>query len=307
MRRVFITLIAFAIAASVFAEKVTLLSFNMGARNRTATEVATMIFASGADIAFIQEIWVKSPQNTALKTMTAQLQRDSGSDWDFVTTSAYCLTEPQTVGEENYKTGGNGQNNAILYNKQKLRLTDLADDIGFTHFDGDYLFDKNTVQLVRVSLAAAPDHTAVGINVHLPYTDKAHRARDLRTLERLYSRYKLRIGVIIAGDFNYHRKDLTTRNFDAVDGTERWYSDRNVGIPTTLSSKATDAVVFANDYDHFIYSPGITVTTEMHRAFSDTKEKVIPSIPFGTTTYTNSIDYHKAVSDHVPIMLVLEM
>ena len=307
MRRICITLIAFALAAGVFAEKVTLLSFNMGARNRTATEVATMIFVSGADIAFIQEIWVKSPQNAALKTMTAQLQRDSGSDWDFVTTSAYCLTEPQTVGEETYKSGGNGQNNAILYNKSKLSLTDLADDIGFTHFDGDFLFDKNTVQLVRISLASAPDHSAVGINVHLPYTDKAHRARDLRTLERLYARYKLRTGVIIAGDFNYHRKDLTKRNFDFVDGTERWFSDLNAGIPTTLSTKGDTFVQFANDYDHFIYSPGITVTTEMHRAFSDSNERTCERILFGTTEYTSSVTFRKEVSDHVPIVMVIEM
>lgn len=303
--RIIISLLAtLVLSVSAFAENITVLSFNMGSRNRTATQVADMIAAAHADVAFLQEIWVKAPQNTALHTMVAQLGTD---DWDFATSSAYSLTTVQTVGEETYKTGGNGQNNAILYNKKKLALIDLADDLGFTHFDGDYRFDKNAVQAVRLALQADAEHECIAINVHLPYTDKAHRTRDVRTLERLYAHFKLRYGVLIAGDFNYHRKDLTTRNFDYVDGTEKWYVDRNFGIPTTLSTKGDTLILFANDYDHFVYSPKITVIEQMHRAFSDTKEKSCESLPFGTAVYTNSNTYRKEVSDHVPIIMVIDL
>ena len=304
MKRFFITLCLLFFTFAAFAEKITMISFNMGGKSRTVPQVAQMILDSRADVAFLQEIWVKAPQNKALREMTTLLGE---SEWDFAVTSSYMLTEITTVGEETYKSGNNGQNNAIIYNRKKLSLTDLADEIGFTRFSGEFLFDKNHVQLVRLSLQTAPEKQIVAINVHLPYTDKAHRARDLATLERLYARYKLRFGVIIAGDFNYQRKILTTRNFDFVDGTERWFSDRNYGIATTISTKGEGYVLFANDYDHFVFSPKITVIEEMHRALSAGREKHCPRIQFGQTVYTSSTEFRKEVSDHVPIVMAVEM
>lgn len=303
MRRFFSALAVLALAAAAFAERLTLLSFNMGGRSRTAAAVAAMIAESHADIAFLQEVWVRAPENAALKAMTAQL---GDGDWDFVSSASYSLTETKTVGNETYKTGGNGQNNAIVYDTAKVALHDLADEAGFTHFDGDFLFDKNTVQLVRFSLRGDPQTQFVAINVHLPYTDKAHRSRDLRTLERLYARSKRTGGIVIAGDFNTRRADLTARNFDFVDGTERWFSDRHFGIPTTLSTKDDRQIRFANDYDHFVYSKHITVAAQMSRAFSDSRGTTVPGLPFGTTVYTSSTAYRAAVSDHVPIILTLE-
>lgn len=303
MRRFLSALAVLTLAAAAFAERLTLLSFNMGGRNRTAAAVAAMIAESHADIAFLQEIWVSAPNNAALSAMAAQL---GDGRWDFATSSAYSLTEPRTARGETYKAGGNGQNNAILYDTTKVTLADLADEAGFTRFDGDFLFDKNTVQLVRFSLRGGTGAQFVAINVHLPYTDKAHRKRDLRTLERLYARYKRTGGIVIAGDFNTTRTELTARNFDFVDGTDRWFSDRHFGIATTLSTKGDDRIQFANDYDHFVYSKHITVADQMRRAFSDSRGKTVPSIPFGATVYTSSTAYRKAVSDHVPIIITLE-
>ncbi|MDE7139353.1 MAG: endonuclease/exonuclease/phosphatase family protein, partial [Treponemataceae bacterium] len=259
MRRFFSALAVLALAAAAFAERVTLLSFNMGGRNRTAAAVAAMIAESHADIAFLQEIWVRAPNNAALKAMAAQL---GDGRWDFATSSAYRLAAPATAKGETYKAGANGQNNAILYDTAKVTLHDLADEAGFTHFDGDFLFDKNTVQLVRLTLRGGSRAQFVAINVHLPYTDKAHRRRDLRTLERLYARYKRTGGIVVAGDFNTRRADLTARNFDFVDGTEQWFSDRHFGIATTLSTKGDDLIRFANDYDHFVYNKRITVAAQ---------------------------------------------
>lgn len=303
MRRFFAALALIALAAAACAERLTLLSFNMGGRSRTAAAVAAMIAESHADIAFLQEIWVHAPENAALKAMAAQL---GDGRWDSATSSAYRLAAPATAKGETYKAGANGQNNAILYDTAKVTLHDLADEAGFTHFDGDFLFDKNTVQLVRFSLRGDPQTQFVAINVHLPYTDKAHRRRDLRTLERLYARYKRTGGIVVAGDFNTRRANLTARNFDFVDGTEQWFSDRHFGIATTLSTKGDDLIRFANDYDHFVYNKRITVAAQMSRAFSDSRGKTVPSLPFGTTVYTSSTAYRAAVSDHVPIVITLE-
>lgn len=302
----------FFVSVLVFAEEIKVLSFNMGSRNRTALQVADMIQESGADIVFLQEIWVSAPKDDALQKMRTRLGK---SDWDFVSSSSYILNQVTTIGGETYKTGGNGQNNAILYNKSKIALTNLAEMVGFTHFgkvESDFLFDKNNVILVEFSPKDKLAQKCVAIDIHLPYTDKPHRKRDLATLERLYARYKLKYAVIVAGDFNYNRKDLTKRNFDFVDGTENWFSDPNFGICTTLSTKGDDRVIFANDYDHFIFNKKIKVVEQMHRAFTDSTDSeairmVSEKIQFGSEIFTNSVDFRKSVSDHVPIMMSVEI
>ncbi|MBQ9205103.1 MAG: endonuclease/exonuclease/phosphatase family protein [Treponema sp.] len=296
----------------LFAEEFKILSFNMGSRNKTALQVAQMIQESGADFVFLQEIWVSAPKDEALQKMCAHLGK---SDWDFISSSSYLLRDMQTIDGETYKTGGNGQNNAIIYNKSKLSVKNLSEQLGFTHFgkvQHAFLFDKNNVVVVELSPKNKPEQSCVAIDIHLPYNDKEHRARDLATLERLYARYKLKGAVIAAGDFNYNRRDLTKRNFDFVDGTERWFSDPNFGICTTLSTKGESSVQFSNDYDHFIFNKKIKVVEQMHRAFTDSADSesirmVSEAIMFGTDIYKNSIDFRKAISDHVPIMMSVEI
>jgi endonuclease/exonuclease/phosphatase family metal-dependent hydrolase len=305
----------------LYAEKITLLSLNMGAKGRTANKIADMIDESGADIVFLQEVWVKDPENAALNRMLKRL----GDDWDFVTSSSYALMEMRYVGEESYKTGGYAQNNAIVYNRKKLVITDLADEVGFTDFDGDYLFDKNNVQLVEFKLNNKKSKL-YAINVHLPYNDYQHRIRDLETLEKLYAKYKHSSALVIAGDFNLNRSALTVRNFDFVDGTKRWFSDPNYGIATTVSPSKKSGVFFVNDYDHFICNKKTKVVEEMHRAFvggkndsarktdfdgrgdsSSGRGKFCEELVFGKESFSSGSDYREAISDHVPIMMTIEL
>jgi endonuclease/exonuclease/phosphatase family metal-dependent hydrolase len=311
----------------LYAEKINLLSFNMGAKGRTANKIADMIAESGADIVFLQEVWVKHPENAALNRMLKRL----GNNWDFVTSSSYALMEMRYVGEESYKTGGYAQNNAIVYNRKKLVLANLADEVGFSDFSGDYLFDKNNVQLVAFKLVdGKEDRTSAydlyAINVHLPYNDYQHRIRDLETLEKLYAKYKHNAALVIAGDFNLNRSALTVRNFDFVDGSKRWYSDPNYGIATTVSPSKKSGVFFVNDYDHFIYNRKTKVVEEMHRLFAGGKNdsarktdfdgrgdsssgrgKFCEELIFGNESFSSGSDYREAISDHVPIMITIEL
>ena len=317
----FIFLILIFFSNAVYAEKITLLSLNIGAKGRTAYKIADMIDESGADIVFLQEVWVKDPENAALNRMLKRL----GDDWDFVTSSSYALMEMRYVGEESYKTGGYAQNNAIVYNRKKLVLTDLADEVGFTDFDGDYLFDKNNVQLVEFKLNNKKSKL-YAINVHLPYNDYQHRIRDLETLEKLYAKYKHSSALVIAGDFNLNRSALTVRNFDFVDGSKRWFSDPNYGIATTVSPSKKSGVFFVNDYDHFICNKKTKVVEEMHRAFAGGKNdsarktdsdgrgdsssgrgKSCEELIFGKESFSSGSDYREAISDHVPIMITIEL
>lgn len=331
----FIFLILIFFSNAVYAEKITLLSLNMGAKGRTAYKIADMIDESEADIVFLQEVWVKDPENAALNRMLKRL----GDDWDFVTSSSYALMEMRYVGEESYKTGGYAQNNAIVYNRKKLVLTDLADEVGFTDFNGDYLFDKNNVQLVEFKLnkelvpagkldsgSSSSNKKLYAINVHLPYNDYQHRIRDLETLEKLYAKYKHSSALVIAGDFNLNRSALTVRNFDFVDGSKRWFSDSNYGIATTVSPSKKSGVFFVNDYDHFICNKKTKVVEEMHRAFVDGKTdsarktdsdgrgdsssgrgKFCEELRFGKESFSSGSDYREAISDHVPIMMKIEL
>ena len=296
----------------VYAEKINLLSFNMGAKGRTANTIAEMIDESDADIVFLQEVWVKHPENAALKRMLKRL----GNDWDFVTSSSYALMEMQYVGSESYKTGGYAQNNAIVYNRKKLVLTDFADEVGFTDFNGEYLFDKNNVQLVAFKLVDGKEYRTsaydlYAINVHLPYNDYQHRIRDLETLEKLYAKYKHSTPLVIAGDFNLNRSYLTNCNFDFVDGSNRWFSDFNFGIATTVSPSKKAGLFFVNDYDHFIYNKKTKVVEEMHRAFVNELDsgrgKFCEELRFGKESFTSGADYREAISDHVPIMMTIEL
>ena len=307
MKKISSVILLFFLSALLFAQNLKFLSFNMGSRNKTALEVADMIKESRADVVFLQEIWVSAPKDDALVKMCARLGK---SDWDFVSSSGYMLQSVQKIGKETYKTGGNGQNNAIIYNKAKISLKNLANELEFTHFgktEANFLFDKNNVIVVELSSKEKPEQKCIAIDIHLPYNDKEHRKRDLETLERLYAHYKFKYAVLIAGDFNYNRRDLTKRNFDYVDGTEKWFYDPNFGICTTLSTKGEEQVVFSNDYDHFIFNKKIAVTEQMHRAFSDSVEMRLESIHFGKMNFFNSVDFRKRISDHVPIMMSAEI
>ena len=315
MRKISTFFLAFFLSALLFAEQLRLISFNMGGRNRTAREVAEMISESGADIAFIQEIWLSENNDKATRQILSVLRKNA--DWQVETTVHFILNNYKEITGETYKTGSNGQNNAIFYNKSKVSAKNLAEEVGFSNFGAEtgnpaknFLFDKNTCQIVKFTPNSESKNGAnsefIAINVHLPYTDKAHRARDVATLERLYARYKQKYGVIIAGDFNYYRRDLTKRNFDFVDGSESWYYDPNFGLLTTLSSKADTEIVFASDYDHFIYSPKIRVVEQMRRAFSESNAKTLAKIQFGKQEFTSSVTFRKEISDHVPIMIKIE-
>ncbi|WP_407425645.1 endonuclease/exonuclease/phosphatase family protein, partial [Treponema sp.] len=243
-------------SALLFAGEINFLSFNMNTRSRTAEQAADMIKESGADFVFLQEVWLEENKDAALHKICSLLGK---SEWNFVSSSSYSLKTIQKKGDETYKSGGNGQNNAVIYNSTKLSVKNLADEIGFTDFSGDYLFDKNNVILVEITPADNKSQKCIAINVHLPFNDRPHRKRDLETLEKLYAHFKLKSAVIIAGDFNYYRRDLTKRNFDIVDGTENYFTDPNFGIPTTLSTKGTASVLFASDYDHFILNKKLII------------------------------------------------
>ena len=297
-------------SAVLFAEQFVLLSFNINGAAKTPraenaqwlADICHIIQQSKADIVFLQEVCIeldsvphttlfkKARMHNVLDVCVELLGKD---EWAYFSTANYGLRKTVTVQEQAYTMGDKTQNNAILYRADKLDAQDLSDELGFTSFSGTYLFDKNTVQVVQFCVRGTDTKPAlVGINAHLPYNNAEHRERDVRTLQRLYARYKLRFGVVLTGDLNMHRAELTDKNFDIVDGDERWYVDRHFGLKTTVGTSDTE-FRFANDYDHFLYNAKLHVTEQMHR--------------FDTVPYATSSEFREHISDHIPIVLVVEL
>ncbi|MCH5291065.1 MAG: endonuclease/exonuclease/phosphatase family protein [Treponema sp.] len=314
MVRMFVCVAGLLLFASpfLFAGTLKILSFNMNGRTNDdmVERLSSLIDTSGADIVFLQEV-TKGKADKSWSVLDRVVWKLGTSSWAYCTTFAYSL--PRTVERgnpaETYVFCAKNQNNAVLYKKLAVRVKDRASEFGFNSFSGRFLFDKNTVQVLEVvpcENTKPQEFSFVAINVHLPYTDKAHRARDLATLEALYASCKLRQPVLVAGDFNTRRRDLTKRNFDHVDGDDRWFSDPAVGLKTTLSTSGTEEVVFANDYDHFVFSKTLPVSVSMRRvSVQDGKDRT-RSVSFGNATYTSSSAFRKDVSDHIPIELLLE-
>ena len=320
MRRV-TAILFFAIFCAVSAAAdITLMSYNIAHLKRQAAEgdddwaeaIAAQIKASGADIVFLQEVPIELDKgaNPLFKTARANNVLDDfakklGGGWLYFSTANYAIRKNMAVDGENYVYCDMNQNNAILYNSRKVLGKDLADTLGFTSFSGKYLFDKNNVQVVEFRVSGHESEKFVAINIHAPFNNIDHRKRDMATLEKLYASYKNRIGVIIAGDFNTPRSELTSRNFDTVDGNDSFFVDKNFGLKTTISSKGS-GVVFANDYDHFICSRKIAIAQSMRRAFIRGKEAKVESYSAGGRSFSSGEEIKKSLSDHLPIVIVLK-
>ena len=298
-----------------------LLSFNIAHGKRQGAEgyeewintISDVIKGEKADIVFLQEVpieLVKTSEPLFKKARKNNILDDFskilGSGWCYFSTADYMIRRSVERDGESYIYGDMNQNNAILYNSQKVLGKDLADRLGFTKFDGKYLFDKNNVQAVEFRVSGNEGEKFVAINIHAPFNNLEHRSRDLAMLERLYASFKLKSGVVIAGDFNTARKELLGRNFDFVDGEDSFFSDRSFGLKTSISSKG-DNITLANDYDHFIYSRKITIKKSMRRAFVNGKESTLDVYVIGNREFFNSTELKKKVSDHLPIVIEISL
>ena len=313
-KRILLSIVCACLWACAFSKDFRIMSFNMKGRRSAAmlAQTAEVIRDSDVSLVFLQEVYIKSKTPPALNALVSALGKNR---WRYLHTYSYSLKDIVERDGETYKTCGTTQNNAVLYDSSVVEASDLAGELGIAGFDGEYLVDKNNVQIIRFSVkdgglrgsGTEESNSFIGVNVHLPYNDGEHRERDLKTLERFFARYKHSCGVLIAGDFNTRRKDLSVRNFDYVDGADGWYYDRKFGLKTTLSTKGTDSVLFAQDYDHFVFSSKVRVVKPLRRFFSSSRKASVVAVPYGSVIYTSSVAYRKDISDHIPVVIDIEL
>ncbi|UTC76745.1 hypothetical protein E4O04_01425 [Treponema sp. OMZ 799] len=321
-KKIYTTLILiFVFIGTGFCDTLKILSFNLNGNYKGhrlevselwADDIITIIKQSEADIVLLQEVYIdlikrsdtpyfKNPKpNNVLDYFVRKLSGYSGT-WKYLTSAGYMLRKDMTVDGSKYISGNKTQNNAVLFNSNKLEGIDQAKMLGFDQFTGSYLFDKNSVQVIEFT-DINKNSKFVVINVHLPYNNWENAERDLNTLEKLYSLFKLKTGVIIGGDFNTQRQFLTKRNFDNVDGTKSWYYDKNFGLPTTISTTDEESFKFYNDYDHFIFNNKIKEETIMQRLGIPVDDMSFYAIRIGNNNFYNSKDFFDRISDHYPII-----
>ena len=327
-----LTLIAafFLTASLAFCEKITILSYNIAHNSSYKKEhyeewmegIGEIVRQNEADIVLLQEVPIamkkgfvtrfygdvelhfKLPQK---KTILDDIARELGPGWKFISTAFYLLHDGVTIDGTAFSGGDMSQNNAIFYNSQKVSAEDLSDPLGFTIFpECDYRFNKNNVQVVRFLIG---EESLVLVNVHLQSKNSIEKRNwDLTVLyDMLLNEFGGEISdesVIAGGDFNTRRKEFESLGFDTyiVDGKSS---------PKTTLAIRDSGFSYANDYDHFIYNEAAsekikTSTVRAHIGNSGRNLEKESSIIIAGEEYKSSKEIRDRLSDHVPIMIVLD-
>lgn len=325
-KKLFIIIYSVVLISSIFSESLKIMSFNLNGTQKShrletneqwANDIVAIIKQSEADIVLLQEVTIeldkrldtkyfKNPRKNNVLDYFCRKLSGFGGKWEYFTSAGYMLQKDIEIEGETYSSGNKTQNNAILYNTRKLKGKDRAKEFGFDKFNGKFLFDKNSVQVIEFVELATNSKINI-VNVHIPHNNFDRYYRDFNTLERLYAQLKSRSAVIIGGDFNTHRKSLNDRNFDNVDGTSSWYYSKEFGLLTTIQTNNEENFGFRNSYDHFIFSNKIKEIQIMKRVKIPDNKQIYDSIQIGNNRFYNSYEYYERISDHFPIIFEFEI
>lgn len=331
MKKIISFLILALISVFVFAEEITILSFNIAHNSSYKKEnkeewlnqLAQIICENSADIVLLQEVPLELKKGLVKKfygdvelhfrtpqdrTFLNQLAEKLGSNWNFFSTAAYLLHDGVVIDGTSFSGGDMGQNNAVLYDSQKFSAEDLADKLGFTNFpDCDYRFNKNNLQVVRF-FEKESGHFFVVSNVHLQSKNNIEkRNSDLENLaDMLLNEFGGELSdepIIVAGDFNTSRREFENAGF-------YFYIIDGKSSPKTTLSTNSNRFKYANDYDHFVYNSAmqsiLVAETRRAKLGGITNLEKADSIELYAKEFRSSKDLRDRLSDHVPILLVFD-
>ena len=336
MKRLITTFCFILYSFSLFAATVKIMSFNVnGIKNnrnnhneqKRFANICNIIKESNADIVLLQEFDVKKGDPT--KEIEAFRNKLGYDSWQSFCTVDYIKVKKNKFGKDIYSA----QNNIILYNNRHVVPTSNK-DFGIINFktDSKYMFVKNNTQVVEFCISGEPSKTFVVVNVHLPlYAEntksngehnRLNYLHDLKALENLYYDLKLRgCKLIIGGDFNTKRANSS--GFDAgevlknkfsgaiIDSDWDFYCYPYGGLFTCGFDRGQKHIFPKLDIDHFIVN-NLKIVKDTHlylglkRTESDNRHRpyVFKS---NSMEFMLKEDYKKYVSDHLPIMIELEI
>lgn len=297
-----------------------LLSFNVNGMQKNhrletnpkwADTITKIISESGADIVCLQEVCIdlekrrdtalfKNPKkNNVLDYFTKHLSEEKKCEWRAVTSARYLLRANVQKNGKDFSYGDKTQNNAILYDAGKFSARDLASDLGFENFSGEFLFHKNSVQVLLFENIETSEQFIV-INVHLPFSNSAKNNDDLETLKRLTKHFE-KFPLVVAGDFNISREILLKKKFFAVDGKTGNFSSSEFAIATTLS-RSEKNFRFANDYDHFVFNEKVIEKKSLTRLGLASSKNILKKAKLAGKYFYSSNEFVAEISDHFPII-----
>ena len=317
LKNLLLILISLFFSFSVYASELTVMSFNVQGHGPSSSEhrvgkdkwenqIVSIIKKSKAKLVLLQEFAVRKDSEQDKILIEKFLKKLKGK-WKYETSASYSLSSMDL-------------NNAVLYNTKYLKLVnDLAKQEPFNMYDYKlnqeedirrFKFIKNNEQILEFEYKDNNSQTFYVINVHLPAPDEnVKKNYEIGEISKLYATYKRKVPLIIAGDFNISRKELLRGSnlSDAIiDGNEERYIDYWGQKTTVTGSK--DKLTLKSDYDHIIISNNslFSVSEQMHHVFSKDKKENYKKLKVGKEKYTNSYDYHRGLSDHLPIMMKLK-
>gem|GEM_PF-1993663 len=319
-----------------FCRDITVMTFNIAHnssykkqhREEWINAIAEVARDNGADIILLQEVPVELQSGFAKhyygdieihfkrpkrRTILDEIRMELGENWSFFSTADYLLHDGITVDGVSYSGGDMAQNNAIFYDGSVLSAEDLSDSLGFRSFPAcRYRFNKNNVQAARFTVLPEEGEEDVHFvisNVHLTSKNSIEkRDWDLHTLyDMLLNEYGGEISdepVMAGGDFNTNRDEFTRKGFSGyiVDGRTS---------PRTTLSTAKPGFRYVNDYDHFVYNTAMMehVKKPAERASvgngGNNFEKA-GSVEIAGIVSASSGEFREKISDHVPLIIVLE-
>ncbi len=306
-------------------------SFNMekfgATRKKDFEKIAEIIIEEDLDVVALQEIF---SEGAGLKRLLASCVDHDLYNWGF------CLPDPLETKDFNPR----GETYAYLWNKRKFKLID-GSRAGIKKDFKPRIVSKTDVGADCSFLARAPFYARLQpvyggffelrlINIHIHFGDNTKDEIDKRKIEfdfltqQIYPEIcRQRYGqhrkayTIAMGDYNLNifSPGVKTENTNCYLSAVYSYNDGRKKINiltmqeqlTTLRSVAqeSDSVCrnndgngYANNYDHFTYSPELSDFVNVSCQAIDAVEKYCG----GDFEY-----YRKNISDHLPIVMTIEI
>lgn len=306
MKKYFLYLIfCFIFSFSIFAESFTIMSFNLLGAKRGHTKdnlewinnLTEIITTSKADIVLLQEVPQRYPEEIEKNSFADVLTTSLGSQWYYRTSAMYSNCSYNL-------------NNAILYKDSSVLI---LREINNSEFDLKY---KN-VQMIEFSLRKEKEKKFYVINLHLPFdrNNMTHPSNEMRqelnAIKNLV--YDRRFPIIFGGDFNMTRRELIretqfSNSRYTIDGNGSLFYDEQGLLTTVSTSGDAKGIKLASDYDHFIVNNYFVIKKDMRRVFTNlgSNSRNCDKIQIGKNLYTSSVSFMDGVSDHLPIMIIVE-
>lgn len=293
------------------------MSFNIGSNSSkhraNDTEwlkrLSDIIIMSNPDIVLLQEVPTRDESDTKEEFLRRLKDQLKSKKWRSISTVKALSNK-----EHPEKTPSYTLNNAILYNSDILLAfldgrypINFADKNNFSSYKTRF----NNLQVIEFSFNDSLGDKFLVINTHTYASDPKSDIKSICNVINDYSKNSK--PYIIGGDINLSLSETynafyngTKKNF-RIDGFD---SFTGVPLKTSLSStNRKNEIVFANDYDHFIYSSNIDATYTIKHAITEGKSDYYSSnqIRINNETYKNNSEFINKVSDHFPVIITLDI